>query len=646
MRRQLKQITTLLLTGAILFSTLPVNALVVENSDTGGLCEHHPEHTADCGYTDIQDSGDVKPFTIRDVTWESDYFHSEKVEQYSCVQTAKLPKGDELIDGVNSPKISVSAMVNTLTADSRPILYKKGMYYIENPDEAGQLITLFSMNSMLHWPHATDYLGDIEIPNYIEGYLTEKDFRSPQEHAEFLGKASKLLYAGYPHNGAQLYEITSGGNLHMPTAEEFNDKLVPPPQLAADFPILKHYKFTYPATEETLVILFDFIQQVDKLYPGGTTSSGLSSDTIRRLPFYQAAYALVSNPEEALAAFAQFFVASYFVTEQQAYYATQLAFLKLMKDYGIADNDVQDYNGNLLAENLSDFAEYAEILTHQPDMNELRLEGDLTFAYNPKDGLWHSGPLKLVEPVGYNGIYILNLPDGVTTSDNLPYVYGNEEYELVSNRQVGEKEIFTIEGNFTWLKDFRQYSPSPDIEVHGKKFMHMAGAVIEHTTVVAQMWYDTPDNSGTDTPDNPGTDTPDNSGTDTPDNSGTDTPDNSGTDTPDNLGTDTPDNSGTDTPDNPGTDMPDNSGTDTPDNPGTDTPDNSGTDTPDNPSTDTSNPIDSANPDPNVRDIDSIPQTGDDTQLSLWLMLLWISCIGLSVTLAVSRQKYHCKEKK
>ena len=48
MQVQRKRIAALLMAGAMLFSTLPVNALAVENPDTGGLCEHHPEHTEDC----------------------------------------------------------------------------------------------------------------------------------------------------------------------------------------------------------------------------------------------------------------------------------------------------------------------------------------------------------------------------------------------------------------------------------------------------------------------------------------------------------------------------------------------------------------------------------------------------------------------
>lgn len=47
-----KRIAALLMAGAMVCSTLPVNVLAVESSDqnAGGLCEHHTEHNADCGY--------------------------------------------------------------------------------------------------------------------------------------------------------------------------------------------------------------------------------------------------------------------------------------------------------------------------------------------------------------------------------------------------------------------------------------------------------------------------------------------------------------------------------------------------------------------------------------------------------------------
>ena len=49
-----KRIAALLMAGAMVCSTLPVNVLAVESSvqNVGGLCQHHTEHNADCGYTE------------------------------------------------------------------------------------------------------------------------------------------------------------------------------------------------------------------------------------------------------------------------------------------------------------------------------------------------------------------------------------------------------------------------------------------------------------------------------------------------------------------------------------------------------------------------------------------------------------------
>ena len=52
-----KRILSLLLCGAMLFSLCSQSVLAEENGQAGGvtigtsgLCEHHPEHNADCGY--------------------------------------------------------------------------------------------------------------------------------------------------------------------------------------------------------------------------------------------------------------------------------------------------------------------------------------------------------------------------------------------------------------------------------------------------------------------------------------------------------------------------------------------------------------------------------------------------------------------
>ena len=47
-----KRLAALTLAGAMLISTLPMHALATENTNTSGMCEHHPQHTEECGYSE------------------------------------------------------------------------------------------------------------------------------------------------------------------------------------------------------------------------------------------------------------------------------------------------------------------------------------------------------------------------------------------------------------------------------------------------------------------------------------------------------------------------------------------------------------------------------------------------------------------
>ena len=46
-----KRFLSLLLCSAMLFSFCPQTAFA-EGAEAGSLCEHHPQHTAECGYTE------------------------------------------------------------------------------------------------------------------------------------------------------------------------------------------------------------------------------------------------------------------------------------------------------------------------------------------------------------------------------------------------------------------------------------------------------------------------------------------------------------------------------------------------------------------------------------------------------------------
>lgn len=366
-----------------------------------------------------------------------------------------------------------------------PIIFENGIHYITDPEYPDEKITLFCMNNKLHWPHHTDDMGEMQMPDYTEGYLTPKDFDSPEDYAECMRRLSKLLYAGYPYNGERLYKIVESTELYIPTEAQFNEMLIVPPALQKAFPYLGHHAFSYQDwagnDEEHIKELTDFIGAVAGLYPNGQTETGLTFSDITAMPFYKATISMLNatNHDDPLHVFAYFYSDSYFVTEEQAYNATQKAVWMLLNAYHIPDNDISNLNDTKLGEILYTYSERGGLLDHAPSRNEIHLSGSLKFSYNPKDGLWHSGVLQVIEPSEYHGIYYLELPKGMTAlCDNLSYVYGNEEYELVSDHEPAEEETFGIRAEFIWLKEFKQYSPTPDLEVNGKKFQHMIGAVI------------------------------------------------------------------------------------------------------------------------------------------------------------------------
>ena len=160
----------------------------------------------------------------------------------------------------------------------------------------------------------------------------------------------------------------------------------------------------------------------------------------------------------------------YFVTEEEAYNATQYAVWHLLFTYDIEDNDLASLDSHSeLAKILFTYSERGGLLNYEPSSNQIEVLGDLEFTFNPKDGMWHSGTLRIREPDEYHGLYRLDLPEGITAlCDNLNYVYGNEDYELVSDHQPTIGESFGIQAEFVWLQEFKQYSPMSDVVFDGK----------------------------------------------------------------------------------------------------------------------------------------------------------------------------------
>lgn len=393
---------------------------------------------------------------------------------------------EALTDGTTG-ELTDGAGQETQEAGNLMIEYDGKTHYIMDPQDGK--ITLFCMNNKLWWPHHTEDMGNAQVPNYTEGYLTPEHFQSTEDYEECMRRLSKLLYAGYPYNGERLYQIVEDSSAYAPTEAEFNEMLIVPPVLQTAFPYLGHHDFKYAdwltQNEEHLEYIRKFTEEALKLWTnGGTTSNGLTFDDISSMPFYKAAFSITNcHNQTPLEAFQYYYGADYFVTEEEAYNATQNAVWHLLYNYGIPDNDINK-DPTRLSKVLYTYSERGGLLTHAPSADEIYISGDLTFTYNPKDGMWHSGKLRVIEPDIFRGLYRLELPKGITAQcDNLNYVYGNEEYELVSDHQPTLNEQFIINAEFVWLKEFRQYSPSPDIGFEGKKFQHMIGAIIKKQTV-------------------------------------------------------------------------------------------------------------------------------------------------------------------
>lgn len=402
-----------------------------------------------------------------------------------------------LIIGTNQNSIKVSALSeNDNQNKTYNVTYEKGeeneTWYRHYIDYNNNKLLLFSMNNAgkIYWPHISNEFGITEVPKYQEDNFKD-NFKSDEKYNEFMRKLSKILFVGYPHNAKNMYKIIEEGDRIVPTDEEFNSMLRVPKEIAGSFPQLAHHVFKVSdldnedeESKKHIDILKKFVNEVGKMYPNGTSQDNkLTYSDITATDFYKASSSMVLyEGEEPKEIYSRLYPGDYLVEEFQALNATQLAICKLMNDYGIPNNDHPDLNSSGLSNKIYNYAQKGNILEEEPKEENIRLEGSLNFDYNPKDGMWHSGKLKIVEPETYEGRYKLKLPKGVTAlCDNLEYVYADEEYELISNHQPEQSETFAIEAEIPWLKDYKCFSPIE--EKNGKKFMSMTGSISEKTTV-------------------------------------------------------------------------------------------------------------------------------------------------------------------
>ena len=363
------------------------------------------------------------------------------------------------------------------------IIFYDGIHYIEDPKNTQEDIVVYCMNNELNWPHITE--NGQQIPDYVYGYLDSKDI---QNYDEMIKNLKKILFMGYPYNGMRLYEIIEDKDGYIPSEEEFNDMLKPDPILVEAFPELGHHKFTIDNFSENKDVLLKFIYDV-LMTKETNINSSLTKPDIMVNPFYKAVICLI-NFDNPLEAFAYMYSDSYYVTEEEAYNNTQSAIWKLMYDYGVPSNNLNDISNYKLGEV---FMQYANsdfiILAEEPLSDKIEVKSDFKFTHG-SDGKWYSGNFRIEEPDEYNGMYILDLPDGISLMNgSVDNIYGNQDYVFVSDHMPESDEEFRIWSNIMWAKEPSQYSPLKDIEYKGKKYQKMTGLYTNRTHLWTEFTY-------------------------------------------------------------------------------------------------------------------------------------------------------------
>lgn len=383
-----------------------------------------------------------------------------------------------------------------------------GIHSLPDSESALGSIILYCMNDQAEWPHSTP--SNPNVPEYTLGYLTPNMFDSQQEYDACMEKLLAILYAGYPYNGLNMYEVGSARKI---TEEEFNRKLDAPNTIRSDFPdSVGDTTFTYGdytnKNTANLTKLHDFLLEVGNLYPNKAAKSGMTYRQITGTDFYQAAYDMYMGQQGStpLEWWDATHGSDYYTDSSGAYWGTQYAIWVTLKNYGVSENDLTLDSPSVtnypLAAKLVQFASASEVLRSQPDEKSVSISGDAEFAYDPATKSWRTGALSITEGANYNGRYTLTVPAGISVVDrtgnplSTAGVRALDTFYLQSLEKPEKEVDISASAELTWLKETRQYSPVKNadgseitITDNGKTkpYQHMIGAVIKKEPVSASL---------------------------------------------------------------------------------------------------------------------------------------------------------------
>ena len=404
-------------------------------------------------------------------------------------------------------------LATTATGDVQ-ILYEPGdanaegggLHYVYSvPDDtSSEKLYLYCMNNSAHWPHATPGIGS--VPDYTLGYLTPSMFSSEADYEACMAKLKAILYAGYPYNGMGYYTEVADDQAQSVTGDEFNQMLVPPANIAADFPdTAGSTTFTWSDYTDAakMAIASQFQMEVSEYFPRAgqpvkTTPSGLTYSQIVNSTYYKAINSMIyavykgdgSTPMQAWDA--MYAGSTTLLTSAQAYDQTQHAIWVVLHDYGVPENTLTpDYIANEpLAKELYENASASAVLDSEPSDADVTITGDAQFTYDGATGTWRTGELTLTGPANYHGSYALQLPDGVSahtaTEANVTTLSSGDTFYLATSTKPTAEVALSATAGMTWFEEVRQYSPTAAAS-DGKNFQHMIGALIHKKTVATSL---------------------------------------------------------------------------------------------------------------------------------------------------------------
>jgi len=374
-----------------------------------------------------------------------------------------------------------------------------GMHSI--PD-AGMI--LYCMNNKLVWPHEETGVSGTVPTYYKRSDLDSTDFsnndkayQSYKEHRDkFKQELAAILYAGYPINGLNLYNISNESNTQLLTEEQCNNMLNAPTILREAFPdSIGDHIFTYEnlkkGTDE-----FTHIQHfLTDVQLGVENKKGLTTAEITSMPFYKLVSLLTLGAD--LRSYPQAYPSGDKVSVSDAVTATNFAVWKLMADYNVNDNDRSTLSSaSDLATNIYEASKKSASLgTKQPLSNSIKLVSadgsDPSFKY--KNGKWYSGKLKINESGPYTGLtYTISCSnDDVKLLGNINQVTSDQEFILESDTKPENVQVKATSSEIQWIKSLAVFSPSgnPDIIKNGTTthYQNMIGVEIGKDTISTEL---------------------------------------------------------------------------------------------------------------------------------------------------------------